>query len=354
MLAQQVLHIARIMNTNAIPHSGPMRFAGAVYPTLVMLKHSCLPNVELSFDDASKTGVLRSVVDIQQGEELTVDWVDGAMEVWEERSRRLQMIGGRCFCDVCAIDHATPEDSSARTATTNNTATKTYHPYRNPLHSHTPSPAELTRLQMTLHHANLHHRLHTALHNPNTTVPPLIPESLAVRLLVSGTELASLQDSEPTVRTAHTAAHEALALAYLALGMPVEALGQLGRVERILGTVFGVNWWVGDVRSYIGRVRERMEELEGGGGGTRVEDERMRGFEDSPCRYEKLVQSGLLWFFERYDKDVFRVWEDVTESGKEPKVVSSAGGYAGEMSEEDVQDMLRALKREGRVVGAFL
>ncbi|KAI9653371.1 MAG: hypothetical protein M1831_006076 [Alyxoria varia] len=405
-LAQQLLHITRIINTNALPYAGPMRFASAVFPTLTKVKHSCLPNMEASFDDSSKTGVLRSVRDIKAGEELTVDWVDGAFEVWEERTRRLEMIGRWCECEACAIsdgggdgsagadgapksggfsfasaddghhDHgkneqfrATPTSQPSTPQNIPNPISESpYHPYTNPSHTHTPSDSELHRLEMTLHHTNLQYRLHHARHkhrsNSNSN-HPRIPETLAIRLLVSGSELSRLQDLEPSVRTSHSTAHEALALAYLALNMPDPAVRHLREVERILQVTLGAeSQWVRDVRAYVWRVDERMMKLEedgwdwkGAGGGLlafgAIEDTSAEGhmedaLEEPMCLYETLIEGGLLWFFDRYGGNLFRLWEE----SKPGEPFKRPGN--GEMTDEEVQWRLKTLKREGRLVDAVM
>ena len=81
----------------------------AIYPSLSMINHSCAPSCSvrsISFPQAGKLGVAIEVVaqrDLQQGEELSISYIDQEMEL-EERREELLDYGFLCDCSKCIAE----------------------------------------------------------------------------------------------------------------------------------------------------------------------------------------------------------------------------------------------------------
>ena len=68
------------------------------------MNHSCLPCVEMSMDEGKETEV-RSVRDIEQGEEITVSYLKTSLLLLKkERVERLEYWGFLCKCVLCQLD----------------------------------------------------------------------------------------------------------------------------------------------------------------------------------------------------------------------------------------------------------
>ena len=67
------------------------------------MNHSCLPCVEMSMDEGKETEV-RSVRDIEEGEEITVSYLKTSLLLLKkERLERLEYWGFLCNCVLCQL-----------------------------------------------------------------------------------------------------------------------------------------------------------------------------------------------------------------------------------------------------------
>ena len=69
------------------------------------MNHSCLPCVEMSMDEGKETEV-RSVRDIEEGEEITVSYLKTSLLLLKkERVERLEYWGFLCNCVLCQLNN---------------------------------------------------------------------------------------------------------------------------------------------------------------------------------------------------------------------------------------------------------
>ncbi|KAL1918701.1 uncharacterized protein VTP21DRAFT_2723 [Calcarisporiella thermophila] len=70
-----------------------------VYPLAAMVNHSCWPNCIAMFEEDQM--VIRCLRDIEEGEELTISYVDIALPTEERRRELLERYFFICNCDLC-------------------------------------------------------------------------------------------------------------------------------------------------------------------------------------------------------------------------------------------------------------
>ncbi|GMH52293.1 hypothetical protein TrST_g7439 [Triparma strigata] len=77
---------------------------GAVFDTLSYVNHSCVPNSEIEWEE-SGNWTLRSVREINEGEEVTFDYLGGGKDLGVAKRRQLleEMWGFKCNCEACQI-----------------------------------------------------------------------------------------------------------------------------------------------------------------------------------------------------------------------------------------------------------
>ena len=69
------------------------------------MNHSCLPCVEMSMVDEGKETEVRSVREIEEGEEITVSYLKTSLLLpKKERSERLEYWGFTCSCKLCLLN----------------------------------------------------------------------------------------------------------------------------------------------------------------------------------------------------------------------------------------------------------
>ncbi|KLO90172.1 uncharacterized protein LW94_13391 [Fusarium fujikuroi] len=90
-----------IIRTNALP-CGPGSIVGAVYPTLSLINHSCLPNSHNNWDSKANHGTIHAIGPIKAGEEITISYDEGGPS--NVRKHKLKMsFGFDCACSLCSL-----------------------------------------------------------------------------------------------------------------------------------------------------------------------------------------------------------------------------------------------------------
>ncbi|KAL8404748.1 hypothetical protein RB594_009570 [Gaeumannomyces avenae] len=100
--------LAGTFDTNSIPHGD----AGAVFPTVCRLNHSCLPNCFTAWNDTLRRQTVHVVRNVRRGEELTLQYHSAA-----HKSRRAYLhahFGFWCDCPTCMQPPAETSLSDAR------------------------------------------------------------------------------------------------------------------------------------------------------------------------------------------------------------------------------------------------
>ncbi|KAK0656925.1 hypothetical protein B0T16DRAFT_316690 [Cercophora newfieldiana] len=93
--------------------NGENNFSGhlAIYPDVARINHDCRPNIHYRMDNITHLSV--AVQDIQEGEELTISYIDGHLPR-KERQSRLSDWGFKCTCAHCSMSEKDVEDSDLR------------------------------------------------------------------------------------------------------------------------------------------------------------------------------------------------------------------------------------------------
>ncbi|QSS65399.1 SET domain-containing protein [Histoplasma capsulatum] len=90
------------IKTNAMPF-GARGSEGAIFPSAARINHSCKPNSQNTWNRNLERLTIHSFKDIEEGEELTIAYVDGT-ELYDERQAYFEeAFGFRCQCEVCAV-----------------------------------------------------------------------------------------------------------------------------------------------------------------------------------------------------------------------------------------------------------
>ncbi|KAL1956436.1 hypothetical protein VTO42DRAFT_7323 [Malbranchea cinnamomea] len=99
-----------ITKTNAIPF-GSSGASGGIFPRAARINHSCMPNCQNVWNQNLGKLTIHAFKDIEEGEEITIAYVD-AMEYYDTRRERLEeAFGFKCDCEICTLS---PEESKDR------------------------------------------------------------------------------------------------------------------------------------------------------------------------------------------------------------------------------------------------
>lgn len=99
-----------IMRTNALP-CGPG--AGAVYPTICFINHSCVPNAHHSWNSDLECETIHAASFIKAGEEITISYYQGG-SAQSRQSYLKNAFGFNCKCNLCSISPAEIQESDHR------------------------------------------------------------------------------------------------------------------------------------------------------------------------------------------------------------------------------------------------
>ena len=88
----------------------------AVFAFGSLFNHSCVPNVDVQWLRGNADATFRTQLDVAQGEELTVSYVDSFLGVKERRQRLLFGWGFECQCTACQNDAANDQGQGDRAA----------------------------------------------------------------------------------------------------------------------------------------------------------------------------------------------------------------------------------------------
>ena len=101
-----------IMKTNALP-CGPGSTIGAVYPTICLINHSCLPNAHNNWNDDTKCETIHANQYICAGEEITISYENG-QPLDSRRTRLKNAFGFECTCNLCSLSLPELQNSDKR------------------------------------------------------------------------------------------------------------------------------------------------------------------------------------------------------------------------------------------------
>ncbi|OJD18272.1 hypothetical protein AJ78_01711 [Emergomyces pasteurianus Ep9510] len=97
------------IKTNAMPF-GARGAEGAIFPHAARINHSCKPNSQNTWNRNLEKLTIHAFKDIEEGEEITIAYVDGT-ELFDRRQECFEEgFGFRCDCEVCAV----PAEESRR------------------------------------------------------------------------------------------------------------------------------------------------------------------------------------------------------------------------------------------------
>ncbi|KAI1455479.1 SET domain-containing protein [Annulohypoxylon moriforme] len=101
-----------IARTNCLP-CGSGSTVGAVYPTICLINHSCLPNACNNWNEDDEIETIHAVRPISAGEEITIDYSNaGPSDVRQAKLR--DSFGIDCDCTVCSLPKQELEASDCR------------------------------------------------------------------------------------------------------------------------------------------------------------------------------------------------------------------------------------------------
>ncbi|PGG95507.1 hypothetical protein AJ79_10018 [Helicocarpus griseus UAMH5409] len=99
-----------IIKTNAMPF-GARGAEGAIFPRAARINHSCKPNSQNTWNSNLERLTIQNFKDIEEGEEITIAYVDGT-ELFDTRQQCFEeAFGFRCDCEVCGVS---PEETKER------------------------------------------------------------------------------------------------------------------------------------------------------------------------------------------------------------------------------------------------
>ena len=103
---------SNIFKTNALS-CGPDSIVGAVYPSICLINHSCVPNSHNNWNDKAKHETIYAHRLIKAGEEITISYVsEGTSDV--RHSSLKKAFGFDCSCDLCTRSPSEIKASDAR------------------------------------------------------------------------------------------------------------------------------------------------------------------------------------------------------------------------------------------------
>ncbi|KAF5538177.1 SET domain-containing protein [Fusarium phyllophilum] len=90
-----------IIRTNALP-CGPGSIVGAVYPTICLINHSCLPNSHNNWNSEAGHETIHAIRPIKAGEEITISYGEGGPSN-VRRPMLKKSFGFDCACSLCSL-----------------------------------------------------------------------------------------------------------------------------------------------------------------------------------------------------------------------------------------------------------
>ncbi|KAF2274865.1 SET domain-containing protein [Westerdykella ornata] len=101
-----------IVRTNALP-CGPSSSVGAVYPTICLINHSCVPNCNHSWNSDTGRETIHAIRPIEAGEEITIAYDCGRVSAVRRAFLKVNF-GFDCICRACSLPAAELAASDAR------------------------------------------------------------------------------------------------------------------------------------------------------------------------------------------------------------------------------------------------
>jgi hypothetical protein len=98
--------------TNALP-CGPKSPVGAVYPTICLINHSCVPNAHHSWHSSAECETIHAIRLINVGEEVTISYDHGRPST-ARRNFLKEAFGFACTCRSCSLPPPELHASDAR------------------------------------------------------------------------------------------------------------------------------------------------------------------------------------------------------------------------------------------------
>lgn len=91
-------------------------YGGAVFAIASRLNHSCIPNLQHSWDDVNEIELFFAAKDISKGEELTIAYVDPVRKRRERQCDLWNIYNFECNCEACDVSEAQRRMSDFRRA----------------------------------------------------------------------------------------------------------------------------------------------------------------------------------------------------------------------------------------------
>mmetsp|Transcript_5937 Transcript_5937/g.7757 ORF Transcript_5937/g.7757 Transcript_5937/m.7757 type:complete len:462 (+) Transcript_5937:503-1888(+) len=90
------------------------QIGGAVFAVASRLNHSCIPNLQHSWDDVNEIELFFAARDIAKGEELTIAYVDPVRKREERQCDLLNLYSFKCNCEACEMSEEEQRASDVR------------------------------------------------------------------------------------------------------------------------------------------------------------------------------------------------------------------------------------------------
>ena len=102
-----------ISKTNVLP-LGPKAPEGGLFLEASRINHACNPNSQNTWNDNLNKLTIHSIKDIEEGEEITISYLD-ASEIYKVRQQSLKTgFGFDCACELCSLPSVLRRESDGR------------------------------------------------------------------------------------------------------------------------------------------------------------------------------------------------------------------------------------------------
>lgn len=101
----QRAHIMASWNTNCFGlyhKESAAKWAAVIAPTAARFNHACVPNATFAWNDAVGAITVQTIKEVDEGEELTIAYVDSTKRGKKRREALSQQYGFICDCPACA------------------------------------------------------------------------------------------------------------------------------------------------------------------------------------------------------------------------------------------------------------
>jgi len=111
LAVEDEMKLRAVFNTNSVMMGARKQWGSGVFALYSRINHSCIPNVQNSYNATIGKEVVHAIRDISKGEELLTSYVHN-LRTREQRGEALKPYGFKCSCEACIGPEA--EEHEAR------------------------------------------------------------------------------------------------------------------------------------------------------------------------------------------------------------------------------------------------